>query len=35
MREDNKTVNDWINGEAKQKVSYRAIDIVQIQLLEW
>ena len=35
IRGDNKTVVDWINGEAKQKVSYRAIEIIQIQLVEW
>ena len=34
-RGDSKTVVDWINGKAKQKVSYRAIEIRQIQLMEW
>ena len=32
---DSKTVVDWINGKAKQKVSYRAIATIQIQLMEW
>ena len=35
IRGDSKTVVDWINGEAKQKVSYRAIETIQIQLMEW
>ena len=32
---DSKTVVDWINGKAKQKVSYRSIETIQIQLVEW
>ena len=32
IRGDNKTVVDWTNGKAKQRVSYRAIEIIQIQL---
>ena len=35
IREDSKTVIDWINGKAKLKVSYRAIETIQIQLVEW
>ena len=35
IRGDSKTVVDLINGKAKQKVSYRAIEIIQIQLMEW
>ena len=35
IRRDSKTVVDWINGKAKQKVSYRAIETIQIQLMEW
>ena len=31
---DSKTVVDWIDGKAKQKVSYRAIETLQIQLRE-
>ena len=32
---DSKTVVDWIKGKAKQKVSYRSIETIQIQLMEW
>ena len=35
IRRDSKTVVDWINGKAKQKVPYRAIETIQIQLMEW
>ena len=35
IRGDSKTVVDWINGKAKQKVSYRAIATIQIELMEW
>ena len=35
LRGDSKTVVDWINGKAKQKVSFRAIVAIQIQLMEW
>ena len=35
LRGDSKTVVDWINGKAKQKVSYRSIETRQIQLMEW
>ena len=35
LREDSKTVVDWINGKAKQKVAYRAIETIQIHLMEW
>ena len=35
IRGDSKTVVDWINGKAKQKVSYRSIETIQIQLMEW
>ena len=35
IRRDNKTIVNWINGKAKQKVPYRAIEIIQIQLMEW
>ena len=35
IRCDSKTIVDWINGKAKQKVSYRAIEIIQIQHMEW
>ena len=34
IRGDSKTVVDWINGKAKQKVSYRAIATIQIQLMD-
>ena len=30
-----KTVVDWINGKAKHKVSCRAFETIQIQLMEW
>ena len=35
LRGDSKTVIDWINGKAKQKVPYRALEIIQIHLMEW
>ena len=35
IRCDSKTIVDWINGKANQKVSYRAVEIIQIQLMEW
>ena len=35
IRGNSKTVVDWINGNAKQNVSYRAIETIQIQLMEW
>ena len=35
IRGDSKTVVDWINGKAKQKVPYQAIETIQIQLMEW
>ena len=35
IRGDSKTVVDWINVKAKQNVSYRAIETIQIQLMEW
>ena len=35
IRGDSKTVVDWINGKAKQQVSYRAIETIQILLMEW
>ena len=35
IRGDSKTVVDWINGKAKQKVSSRAFEIIQIQRMEW
>ena len=33
IRGDSKTVVDWIIGKAKQKVSYRAVEIIQIELM--
>ena len=35
IRGASKTVVDWINGKAKEKASYRAIETIQIQLMEW
>ena len=35
LRGDSKTVVDWINGKAKQKVSYRAIETIHLQFVEW
>ena len=34
LRGDCKTVVDWIDGKAKQRVSYRAIETTQMQLME-
>ena len=35
IRDDSKTVVEWINGKAKQQTSVGAVEVAQKQLKEW